>query len=100
IKSQDRVFIHSVAAAPQILINAMIARSSELRQVEIIHLHTEGEAPYTNEIYKANFFLKSLFVGANVRNATQEGRADYIPIFLSETPRLFRKNILPIDVAL
>lgn len=100
IKSNDRVFIHSVAAAPQVLIKAMMARAKEVKNVEIVHLHTEGEAPYVNEEYKGIFHLKSLFVGANVRKATQEGRADYIPIFLSETPRLFRQHILPVDVAL
>jgi acyl-CoA hydrolase len=100
IKSNDRVFIHSVAAAPQILIDAMVARAKELKDVEIIHMHTEGNASYVNEEYKNSFHLKSLFVGANVRTATQRGMADYIPIFLSETPKLFRKNILPVDVAL
>jgi 4-hydroxybutyrate CoA-transferase len=100
IKSGDRVFVHSVAAAPLILINAMTARASELRNVEIIHLHTEGDAPYVRPEFRESFFLKSLFVGANVRKATQEGRADYIPVFLSETPLLFRKGILPLDVAM
>lgn len=100
IKSNDRVFIHSVAAAPEILIKSMTERHRELNNVEIIHLHTEGSAPYIQPEYEDTFNLKSLFVGANVRKATQEGRADYIPIFLSETPNLFRKNILPIDVAL
>jgi acyl-CoA hydrolase len=100
IKPGNRVFIHSVAAAPKILIDAMVKRSSELHDVEIMHLHTEGEAPYVKPEYEGIFCLHSLFVGANARKATQEGYADYIPIFLSETPRLFRKNILPIDVAL
>ncbi|TVQ10180.1 MAG: acetyl-CoA hydrolase/transferase family protein [Balneolaceae bacterium] len=100
IKSGDRVFIHSVAAAPSILIEAMTARAPELRNVEIIHLHTEGSAPYTDEQYKDNFFHNALFVGGNVRKAVNEGRGDYIPIFLSETPILFRKGILPLDVAL
>lgn len=100
IKSNDRVFIHSVAASPQILVDAMIARAPELRNVEILHLHTEGRADYVKPEFRENFRLHSLFVGANVRQATQEHRADYIPIFLSEIPRLFRENILPIDVAL
>jgi 4-hydroxybutyrate CoA-transferase len=100
IKSGNRVFIHSVAAAPKILIDAMVKRSRELKDVEIMHLHTEGEAPYVKPEYEGIFCLHSLFVGANARRATQEGLADYIPIFLSETPLLFRKNILPLDVAL
>ncbi len=100
LKSNDRVFIHSVAAAPQLLIDAMVARAPELRNVEILHLHTEGRADYVKPEYQKSFRLHSLFVGANVRKATQENRADYIPIFLSEIPRLFRENILPIDVVL
>ncbi|GAL87669.1 propionyl-CoA:succinate CoA transferase [Sporocytophaga myxococcoides] len=100
IKSNDRVFIHSVAAAPKILIEAMVKRAVELKNVEIIHMHTEGQAEYVKPEYQNNFHLKSLFVGANVREATQSGRADYIPIFLSEIPILFRRKLLPVNVAL
>ncbi|MFN3404807.1 MAG: acetyl-CoA hydrolase/transferase family protein [Cytophagaceae bacterium] len=100
VKSNDRIFIHSVAAAPKVLIDALVARAGELSNVEIIHLHTEGDAPYVKPEFEKSFRLHSLFVGHNVRKATQEGRADYIPIFLSETPNLFRRNILPLDVAL
>ncbi|EMR02638.1 acetyl-CoA hydrolase/transferase family protein [Cesiribacter andamanensis] len=100
IQSGDRVYIHSVAAAPQALIEAMVARAPELRDVEIVHLHTEGVAPYAQEMYQSSFRLHSLFVGPNVREATQQGLADYIPIFLSEVPNLFKRNILPLDVAL
>ncbi len=100
IKSGDRVFIHSVALAPKILIDAMIGRASELRGVNILHIHTEGPAPYTEEKYEGIFHLDSYFVGHNVREATQAGRADYIPVFLSETPRLIREGVLPIDVAM
>jgi len=100
IKSGDRVFIHSVAAAPQQLIKAMTNRAPELENVEIIHLHTEGEAPYVEEKYEGTFNVNAMFLGANVRNGIKTGQADYIPVFLSETPHLFRKNILPLDVAL
>jgi acyl-CoA hydrolase len=100
IRSGDRVFVHSVAATPQRLIAAMTARAPELRDVEIVHLHTEGSAPYAAPEHSASFRVNSLFVGANVRAATAEGRADYIPVFLSEVPSLFRNNILPLDVAL
>lgn len=100
VQSGDRVFIHSVAAAPQILIDALVARSGELKNVEIVHLHTEAEAHYVKPEYEGIFKLKSFFVGANVRKATQERRADYIPIFLSEIPKLIRESYLPIDVAL
>lgn len=100
IASGNRVFIHSVAAAPRLLIEAMVRRASELRNVEIVHLHTEGEAPYAKPEYADSFRVNAFFVGANVRKALAEGRADYVPIFLSEVPALFRRNILPLDVAL
>jgi 4-hydroxybutyrate CoA-transferase len=100
IKSNDRVFIHSVAAAPHILIDAMVRRAPELKNVEIMHLHTEGDAPYVKPEYEGIFRLHSLFVGANARKATQAGLADYVPVYLSETPILYRRNILPLDVAL
>jgi 4-hydroxybutyrate CoA-transferase len=100
IKSGDRVFIHSVAAAPKRLIDAMTARASELRVVEIVQLHTEGEAPYAAPALAKSFRVNALFVGANVRDAVQQGRADYLPVFLSEVPKLFRGGLLPLDVAL
>lgn len=100
IKSNDRVYIHGVSASPYRLINAMVARSNELKNVELIHIHTEGKAVYAQPKYKDSFHINSLFVGENVRQAVNMGRGDYIPIFLSEIPSLFRKNILPLDVAL
>ncbi|MFL5273226.1 MAG: acetyl-CoA hydrolase/transferase family protein [Anaeromyxobacteraceae bacterium] len=100
IKSGDRVFVHSVAAAPKRLIDAMTARASELRVVEVVQLHTEGEAPYAAPALAKSFRVNALFVGANVREAVQAGRADYLPVFLSEVPQLFRGGLLPLDVAL
>ena len=100
IKSGDRVFIQSVAAAPQQLIKAMTARATELRDVEIVHIHTEGEAPYARPEYAKSFSTNAMFVAPNMRAAVAEGEADYIPVFLSEVPALFRKNILPLNVSL
>jgi len=100
IKSGDRVFIHSVAAAPRQLIEAMTARAPELLGVEVVHIHTEGPAPYAAPEFSQSFRVNALFVGANVRQAVAEGRADYLPVFLSEVPALFRKGVLPLDVAL
>lgn len=100
IPSHSRVFIQSVAGAPQALIRAMTARAPELRGVEIVHLHTEGPAPYADAALAESFHVNALFVGANVRNAVAAGHADYIPVFLSEVPALFRRGILPLDVAL
>jgi acyl-CoA hydrolase len=100
IKSGARVFIHSVAAAPRRLVEAMTARAAELRVVEIVSLHTEGPAPYAAPELSKSFRVNALFVGPNVRRAVEEGRADYLPVFLSEVPSLFRSGILPLDVAL
>jgi acyl-CoA hydrolase len=100
ICSGDRVFIHTAAAAPQRLVHALAARSAELRGVEIVHLHTEGAAPYADPAVAASFHPNVLFVGANMRAAISDGRADHIPIFLSEAPNLFRRGILPLDAAL
>lgn len=100
IKSNDRVFIHGSAATPKTLIKAMTARANELKCVEIVSIHTEGEAPYTAPELSESFSTNCMFIGANVRKAIETGRGDYIPVFLSEVPALFRRNILPVDVAL
>ena len=100
IQSGNRVFIQSVAAAPRLLIEAMTARASELRDVEVVHLHTEGPAPYAAPEMRDSFRVNALFVGANVRDAINSGESSYIPVFLGETSNLFRRGILPLDVAL
>jgi len=100
IESEQRVFIHSVAMAPQQLIKAMTERAPELKNVEVCHLHTEGAAPYANPALKGSFHVNSLFIGANVRHTLKAGNGSYTPVFLSEVPGLFRKNKLPVDVAL
>lgn len=100
IKSGDRVFLHSITMAPHTLIDAMVARHNEFRNVEIVHIHTEGPAPYTAESLSDSFFHNAFFVGSNVRPAVQAGDADYIPVFLSEISYLFRRGIMPIDVAM
>lgn len=100
IISGDRVFIHTAAAVPQTLIAAMTARAPQLHDVEIIQLHTEGEAPYTSPEYARSFHTNALFVGANTRKAVADGQADYIPVFLSEIPNLFLNKVLPLDIAL
>ncbi|MEM8566850.1 MAG: acetyl-CoA hydrolase/transferase C-terminal domain-containing protein [Bacteroidota bacterium] len=100
IKSGDNVFIHTAAAAPQALVKGLIERSPELENVNIYHLHTEGEAPYCAPEYEGIFNTNAFFIGANVRQAIRENRASYIPIFLSEIPSLFREKIIPLDVAL
>jgi 4-hydroxybutyrate CoA-transferase len=100
IESGNRVYIHGIAAAPQILVQAMADQAHRLRGVEVVQLHTEGEAPYADPALFQSFRVNALFVGSNVRAAVNEGRADYIPIFLSDVPTLFRSGDMPIDVAL
>jgi acyl-CoA hydrolase len=100
IKSGDRVFLHSAAATPQHLVNALTARGEELEQVELVSIHTEGDAPYLDPKYAGIFNVNTFFVGANTRRAIAQGRADYVPVFLSEIPQLFRSGIMPLDAAL
>ncbi len=102
IKSGDRIHLHSVAATPHILINAMIerGRAGELRDVTLQHLHTEGPAEYASEEFEGIFNLESFFVGSNVRKVTQQGYADYIPVFLNETQKLIRQGYLRVNVAM
>jgi len=100
IASGERVFVHSVSAAPQRLIAALAARAGELRGVELVHLHTEGAAPYAAPDLGGSFHTSALFVGANLRAAVASGEADYIPMFLSEVPALFKSGRIPLDAAL
>src|SRR5690606_40018552 len=86
VRSGDRVFVHSVAAAPQALLAALAARAPELRAVEVVQLHTEGPAPYAAPEVAGSFHVNALFVGKNVRDAVARGQGDYVPIFLSEVP--------------
>ncbi len=100
IKSGDKIYVHSVAAAPLHLLENLVKRSGELRNVELYHLHTEGDAPYTRPEYEGIFHTNAFFIGKNVRKAIEEGRGSYIPVFLSEIPRLFRQKIIRLNVAL
>jgi len=100
IRTNDRIHIHSVACAPQGLIQAMCERGrrKEFENVRIQHLHTEGEAPYANPEFEGIFQLESFFVGGNVRKNTQAGYAKYIPVNLNETQKLIRDGYLSVDV--
>ena len=98
IKSNDRVYIQAAAAAPQSLIQAMTKRHEELKHVEVCHLHTEGEAPYANPELKDSFHVNSFFIGKNVRHTLRAGNGSYTPVFLSELPVLFKRNIINLDV--
>ena len=100
IKSNDRVYLQAAAAAPQELINAMSNRHEELRNVEVCHLHIEGDAPYANPAYRDSFHVNSFFLGKNVRHTLKAGNGSYTPVFLSELPILFKRNIINLDVAM
>jgi acyl-CoA hydrolase len=100
IKPGHRVFIHGGAATPHLLIRKMVERASELWNVELVSISLQGEVEFASALYKDSFHINSLFVSSCIRQAVNEGRGDYVPIFLSEIPNLFRRNILPLDVAL
>ncbi len=100
IKSGDRVYIHPGCAEPEHLVKELTARKDSLENVEIVHLLTVGTADYVKPEMNGHFRHRSLFTGANVREAVNEGRADQTHIFLSEVDDLFTSGQLPIDVAL
>lgn len=99
VKSNDRVYVQAAAATPTVLTKALAERAAELRNVEVCHLHTEGNAPYANPDLADSFHVNSFFIGANVRHTLKAGNGSYTPVFLSELPHLFRKKVLLIDVA-
>lgn len=100
ILSGQRVFVHGGAATPHYLLRCLAARSKELFNVELVSISLQGDAIVADPGYKENFRINSLFVSPNIRTAVNEGRADYVPIFLSEIPILFKRNILPLDFAM
>jgi 4-hydroxybutyrate CoA-transferase len=100
IASGQRVYVHPGCAMPEVLVEAMCRRSSELENVEVIHLLTVGKTQYSQPEMEGHFRHNALFIGKNVREAVNDGRADFTPVFLSEIPHLFYRGILPIDVAL
>ena len=99
VQSGNKVFFQGAAMTPNLLIDALCERYRELSKVEIIQIHTHGEAKYLQQPYSEAFKLRSCFVGANVREGVNTNNGDYIPIFLSEIHWLFRRGIYPLDVA-
>ena len=100
IRNGHQVYVHCAAAAPSVLLEALVARASELRNVGMIHLHTEGPGPHLAPEMAQHFRHRALFVGPNARAAVNEGRADYVPVFLSDVPQLFDSRALPLDAVL
>ncbi|WP_400076899.1 acetyl-CoA hydrolase/transferase family protein [Winogradskyella sp. R77965] len=100
VKSNDKIYVHAAAAVPNVLIDALTNRHEELRNVEICQLHTEGSAPYANPELADSFHVNSFFIGKNVRHTLHAGNGSYTPVFLSEVPLLFKRNIVDLQVAL
>jgi acyl-CoA hydrolase len=98
VKSGDRVFVHGAAATPTALLEAACARA-DLESVELYHLHTNGPAPFADPAVAKRLHSNSLFIGPPLRAAVDDGRADFVPIFLSDIPSLFCRGTVPLDVA-
>lgn len=97
IGSGEQLYLQCAAATPSVLLDALVARASELRDVSVVHLHCEGPGPHLAPEMAPHFRHRALFVGPNARAAVREGRADYVPVFLSDVPRLFESGMLPLD---
>ncbi len=100
IRSGDQVYVQCAAAAPSVLLDALVERAPELHNVSMVHLHTEGPGPHLAPEMAPHFRHRALFIGPNARQAINEGRAEYIPAFLSDVPRLFSSGRLPLDAVL
>ena len=100
IGSGQQIFVHGGAATPSVLLEALARRAGELRDVGLVHFHIEGPAPHLEPEVASSFRHRALFIGANARAAVNEGRADYVPIFLSDVPELFASGVLPLDTVL
>ncbi|HCN83466.1 MAG TPA: 4-hydroxybutyrate CoA-transferase [Sphingobacteriaceae bacterium] len=100
IKPGNRVFIHGSAATPICLVKALQKRHRELHNIELVSITTLGDVNFDRPEHRKSFFFNSLFVSAPTRAVVNSENGDYVPIFLSQIPKLFRENILPIDVAM
>jgi len=97
IRSRDQVYLQCAAATPETLLRALVERAPELEEVSVVHLHTEGPAPHLAPEMAGHFRHRALFIGRNARAAVNEGRADFVPVFLSDVPALFTSGALPLD---
>ena len=100
IRTGQSLFLHGGAATPSLLLDALVARAPDLRDVRIYHLHAEGPGPHLATHLAQSFRHVALFIGQSSRAAIREGRAEYVPVFLSDIPRLFSRGDLPLDAAL
>jgi 4-hydroxybutyrate CoA-transferase len=99
VRSGDHVWLHGGCNNPEELVKALVGRAGELRDVEVTHILTYGAADHVDPRYEGSFRHRALFSGPNVRQAVNEGRADWVPVFLSEIPGLVRSRAIPVDVA-
>jgi acyl-CoA hydrolase len=100
VQNHNRVFVHGSTCTPIYLLQELARQSVRLKNVEIVSITLRGDIEIDKAEYASSFYINSMFVSGSVRKAIAEGRGDYIPIFLSDIPDVFRKKILPIDVAL
>jgi 4-hydroxybutyrate CoA-transferase len=100
VQSGMRVYIQPGCAEPETLVDALIQRAPHVQDVEIVHMMTMGRAPYVAPEMAGHFRHNAVFIGGNVRDAINEGRADYTPVYLSEIEELFESGAMPLDVAL
>jgi 4-hydroxybutyrate CoA-transferase len=100
VRSGDRVVFAHACGEPLELVDALVARAPELRDVEIVHMVAMGHGEYAKPEYAESFYHNSLFVGASTRDAVESGRGDYTPVFFSDIPGLFTGGYLPPDVVL
>ena len=92
--------MHGGASTPTVLLDALVRRAKHLEEVGVIHFHTEGPAPHLAPEMAGHIRHRALFIGANAREAVNDGRADYVPVFLSDVPELFQTGVLPLDAVL
>jgi 4-hydroxybutyrate CoA-transferase len=100
VKSGQQIYLHGGAATPSVLLDALVARAAELEAVRVVHLHCEGPGPHLQPPMAGHFRHRALFIGPNARAAINEGRAEYIPAFLSDIPSFFRRGIIELDAVL
>jgi acyl-CoA hydrolase/GNAT superfamily N-acetyltransferase len=100
IERGKHIFISSGAAEPVALANGLVTNKARFADNTVVHLLTLGPAPYVDPEHERNFRHNAFFIGANVRKAVHEGRADYTPVFLSQIPDLIRAGRMPVDAAL
>jgi 4-hydroxybutyrate CoA-transferase len=97
IRSGDQIYLQCAAATPEVLLEALVARAPDLEDVGVVHLHCEGPGPHLAPDMAGHFRHRALFIGPNARAAVNEGRADYVPVFLSDVPLLFRSGSIRLD---